>query len=123
MNVKITLLLILSLVLTCFASIGYANAAPVAIQDLPERVAYQFTIDEWLAGMLLSIGVLMLVMLPTIYLTKGKQMTLYIIFALAVLAPLVGLGWFDLWAYIIILLAIAAGFSKQLINFFGGIGR
>lgn len=119
MNVKITIPLVLVLLLTCF--VGYANAAPVAIQDLPERVAYQFTIDEWLAGMLLSIGVLMLVMLPTIYLTKGKQMTLYVIFSLAVLAPLVGLGWFDLWAYIIILLAIAAGFSKQLINFFGGL--
>jgi hypothetical protein len=103
--------------------VNYANAEPVTIQDIPEQLAVQLSLDTWLAGMILSLFIMMLVLLPIIYLTKGKQGTLYVLVGLAILAPLVGLGWFDLWVYIIIILAIAVGMGQKLIDMFSDLRR
>lgn len=80
-------------------------------------------ISEWLSGIVLSLFILMLVMVPTIYLTKGKSYGLYIVFSLVTIAPLVGLGWFPLYIYVIILLLLALGFSEKLRDFLGGLNK
>ena len=118
----------LTLTLFCigllFCSIvNYANAEPVTIQDIPEQLAVQLSLDTWLAGMILSLFIMMLVLLPLVYLTNGKQGTLYVLVGLAILAPLVGLGWFDLWVYIIIILAIAVGMGQKLVDMFSDLRR
>jgi hypothetical protein len=65
----------------------------------------------------------MFTLLPIIIATKGKQPTLYMIIFFTVLAPLVGLGWFSLWVYILLILAIALGFGQKLADLFGGLKK
>lgn len=63
----------------------------------------------------------MFVMIPVIILTKGKQYTLYIIVSMATIAPLVGLGWFPVWIYMIIILMIALAFGQKIADTIGGL--
>lgn len=79
--------------------------------------------DGFIGGLIASVALLVIVMLPLIYLTRGKAYSLYIIFSLLTLAPLVGLGWVPIWLYIIVLLLIAMGFGKELAKFLGGLGK
>ena len=93
------------------------------IMEVPTYLDEQFACGEFVGGLLASLILLCIVMLPLMYLTKGKAYSIYILFGLLVLAPLVGLGWLPVWLYIIIVLLIALGFGKQLAGFFGGLGR
>lgn len=98
-------------------------AGSFEVSDVPSYLDEQLGCGEFVGGLIASVVLLCIVMLPTMYLTKGKAYSLYIIFGLLVLAPLVGLGWLPVWLYIIIILLIALGFGKQLAVFFGGIGK
>lgn len=94
------------------------TTSQVNINDFPIYLGTQLGVSSFIAGLLISLFVLMLVILPIVYLTKGKQGALYVIIGLCTLAPLVAIGWLDIWLYAIILIAIAFGMGKQLISFF-----
>lgn len=98
-----------------------ASTGEIDLMEIPSQLAGLLNVSEWLAGLFLSLFILMLIMLPTMYLTKGKQGALYIIIGMVTLAPLTGIGWFPVWVYIIIVLAIAFGMGRQIIDFFGGL--
>jgi hypothetical protein len=93
------------------------------VTEFPTILATQLGISDWIAGIILSLFVLLLILLPSMYLTKGKAYGVYIILGMAVLAPLVGLGWFPVYIYIIVLFLIALGFSSKLRDFLGGLNR
>ena len=93
------------------------------MMEVPTYIDEQFGCGEFVGGLLASLVLLAIILLPLMYLTKGKAYSIYILFGLLVLAPLVGLGWLPVWLYIIIILLIALGFGKQLAGFFGGLGR
>lgn len=98
-------------------------ASSLDFTELPTYLDNQIGVGTFIAGLLCSLIGLSLVMLPLIYLTKGKAYSLYIFFGLIVTAPFVGLGWFPVWLFIIIVLAIALGFGQKLADFLGGLKR
>jgi len=120
MNTKI-LLLSLFFLLTISAFVAPARAETFDLMEVPTYIDNQFNCGEFIGGLLASLFILMLTLIPLMVLTKGKQYTVYIIVALAVLAPLVGLGWFPIWVYIIIILAIAVGLGRQISDAIGGV--
>lgn len=96
---------------------------PIDITEFPSILGAQLGISDWIAGSILGVFILMLILLPTIYLTKGKQYSLYIIVCIVVMSPIIAIGWFPVWTFIIIILLIAVGFGRQIADFLGGIGR
>jgi hypothetical protein len=102
---------------------GNANATTFEVTEIPTYIDNQLNCGEFVAGLLVILLLLLIVILPTMYLTKGKAYGVYIILSMAVLAPLVGLGWFPVYVYIIILFLIALKFSQALRDFLGSVGR
>lgn len=70
------------------------------IEDIPEWLANAWLIDEAVAQVILSIIVIFTILLPVMYLSKGKNPTLYMIFAFLAECLLVGLGWMPFWILI-----------------------
>lgn len=103
--------------------IDTAFAAPFNVTAVPEQVGTQLGTSSFVGGLLVSIFILMLVLVPTLIMTRGKAFTLYIVLALATLAPLVALGWFNIWVFIVIVLAISVGIAEKLTGFLGGIRK
>jgi len=79
------------------------------IEDIPEWLANTWLIDEAVAQVILSIVVIFTILLPVMYLSKGKTPALYMIFAFLAECLLVGLGWMPFWVLIatIAVMAIA----------------
>lgn len=97
-----------------------------SVSDVPSSIENGLGItgsNGFIGGLIASLILLCLVLFPTMILTKGKAYSLYILLSLAVLAPLVGLGWFPVYVYIIIVLLIALKFGKEMADFLGGLRR
>lgn len=104
--------------------VGNVRAASTFdVMQVPTYVDDQLGCGVFIAGLLVSLVVLSLIMIPTMYLTKGKAYSLYIIFSMVILAPLTALGWFSVWVYILILLLLALGFGSKIADFLGGVGK
>lgn len=93
------------------------------IMSVPSYVDAQLGCGEFIGGLIASIALLMLTLLPVMIATKGKQYTLYLVLFFAVAAPLVGLGWFPVWLYIILLIAIALGLGEKISDMLGGLRK
>lgn len=111
------------LLISVLTSLNTVSADTFEVTEIPTYIDNQLGVGEFIGGLLASIAVLMLTLVPLIILTKGKQAVLYIIVALTVLSPLVGLGWFPIWVFIIIILAIAVGLGRQFSDFLGGLRK
>lgn len=97
-----------------------------SVSDVPSSIESGLGItgsDGFIGGLIASLVLLCLVLFPTMILTKGKAYSLYILVSMAVLAPLVGLGWFPIYVYIIIVLLIALKFGRELADLLGGLRR
>lgn len=94
---------------------------PIDITQFPSMLGAQLGISDFIAGGILGCFVLLLVLIPTIYLTKGKMASLYIIVCIVTMSPIIAIGWFPVWTFIIIILMIAFGFGKQIADFLGGL--
>lgn len=93
------------------------------IMSVPEYIDNQFGCGEFIGGLIASIAVLVITLLPIMVMTKGKQPTLYLVLFFAVLAPLTGLGWFPVWLYIVLLIAIALGLGQKISDMLGGLRK
>ena len=93
------------------------------IMSVPEYMDDQLGCGEFIGGLLASLAIIMICLLPVMVMTKGKNVTLYMVLFFAVLAPLTGLGWFPIWLYVVLLLAIALGFGQKLADYFGGLRK
>lgn len=91
--------------------------------QLPTYLDNQIGVGTFVAGLLLSLVFEMFVLIPVMLMTRGKYFSLYMVFFFAVAAPLVGLGWFPIWLYIILILAIALGFGEKIAGWIGGVRK
>ena len=85
----------------------------MSLEDVPSALADALAITESTAQVIISIAVIFALLLPTMYLAKGKNaITIYIIVVFIGECLLVGLGWMPFWILITTLgciaLAIAA---------------
>lgn len=113
--------LFLFLTISFFIPLGHCETFD--IMSVPEYLDNQLGCGTFIGGLIASIAVLMLTLLPVMIMTKGKQYTLYIVLFFAVLAPLVGLGWFPIWLYIILLIGIALGLGQKISDMIGGLRK
>lgn len=118
--IPLFLFLILSLAVV---QVKAVKAESFDIMSVPEYINNQLGCGEFIGGLLASIGVLMITLLPVLVMTKGKQPTLYLVLFFAVLAPLVGLGWFPIWLYIVLILGIALGLGQKISEMLGGLRK
>ncbi len=88
-----------------------ASLAYVDLTELPEALATLFTIDEFTAGVLITIGVLALIIIPLIILTKGEIGFPHVVFSLLVIVGATVLGWLDAWVLLLLVLITAVGFG------------
>jgi hypothetical protein len=116
------LILLLSLFFVSFI-IDSAFAAPFNLTTVPSQVGTQLGVGAFIGGLLCSLVVLMLILVPIMIMTKGKQFTLYLILTLVTLAPLTALGWFNLWVMILIVLAIAVKLGLTIADSLGGMRK
>ena len=70
------------------------------IEEIPEWLSDAWLIDEAVAQVILSIVVIFSILLPVMYLSKGKTPALYMIFAFLAECLLVGIGWMPFWILI-----------------------
>jgi len=72
----------------------------MGLEDIPVAFADYFGITETTAQVILSITVIFTLLLPTMYLSKGKSLTIYLMVFLLAECLLVGLGWLPFWILI-----------------------
>ena len=91
----------------------------MGLEDIPSAFADTVGINEATAQVILSIAVIFALLLPTMYLAKGKNaMTLYLMVFLLAEALLVGLGWMPFWILIatVCVMAISVAFLGSKIT-------
>lgn len=103
--------------------ITLVHAEPFNLMELPTYIDTQLGVGTFIAGLLISLVILMLVLLPVLVVTKGKQFSLYMVLTLVTLAPLTALGWFNAWVFIVIILAIAVGLGQKITDLLGGLRK
>ena len=103
--------------------ITLVHAEPFNLMELPTYVDTQLGVGLFIAGLLISLVVLMLILLPVLVVTKGKNFSLYMILTLVTLAPLTALGWFNSWVFVVIILAIAVGLGQKITDLLGGLRK
>jgi hypothetical protein len=113
------------LILSFFFSylVDQAFAEPFNLTSVPESVGNQLMVGAFVGGLLVSILILLLILVPVMIMTKGKAYTVYIILSLSILTPLVAMGWFNFWVFIVIVLAISVGVAQKVADFLGGIRK
>ena len=88
----------------------------MSLEDIPSTFADYFGINEATAQVLLSLVVVFTLLLPTMYLARGKNaVTIWLIVALLAECLLVGLGWIPFWILIASICMMAMG-----VAFLGG---
>lgn len=87
------------------------SLAYIDLTELPTALATLLTIDAFTAGVLLTIGLLALILIPLIVLTKGDLGFPHVVFSLLVIVAATVLGWLDAWIMLLIVLVVAVGFG------------
>ncbi len=73
----------------------------MSLEDIPSAFADAVGINETTAQVIMSIAVIFTLLLPTMYLARGKNATMiYLIMVLLAECLLVGLGWLPFWILI-----------------------
>ena len=83
-----------------------------SLEDIPSLVADAWGITEASAQVLLSIVVILSVLLPVMYLARGKRaLTIEIVMIFLVECLLVGIGWLPFWILIATVAVMAVGIA------------
>lgn len=78
------------------------------ITDIPSWLADAWSISEAVAQVILSIVVIFAILLPVMYLSKGRSsVTIYLLVFVLTSAFLAGIGWMPFWILIIEVAAMA----------------
>lgn len=111
--------LLISLFFVVFL-VNQATAEPFNVTSIPEQVGNQLMVGAFVGGLIVSIVILLFVLVPVMIITKGKAYQVYLVLMLSVLTPLVAIGWFNFWVFIVIVLAISVGIAERVADFLGG---
>lgn len=81
----------------------------VALEDIPALLADALGISEATAQVLLSVIVILALLLPTMYLARGRAITIQLVMIFLAECLLIGMGWLPYWLLIatIAVMAIA----------------
>lgn len=85
----------------------------MSLEDIPSAFADAVGINEASAQVILGIIVIFSILLPTMYLAKGKNITtVSLIMILLAESLLVGIGWFPFWLLIatVAMMAVSIAF-------------
>lgn len=117
-------LFLLSFFLFCSLAVT-VKADTFDLMEVPTYIDNQLGCGEFIGGMIASIVILTLTLVPIIILTKGKSslMSLYMLVGFVDLGLLVALGWFPIWIFIIIVVAISVGLGKEISGALGGLRK
>lgn len=83
----------------------------VSLEDIPAALADLWGITEASAQILLSIVVILAVLLPVMYLSKGSSEMIIIIMTFITISFLVGIGWLPFWILIAIVSVMAIAWA------------
>ena len=82
------------------------------IEEIPDWLSDAWGINLGTAQVIISIIVIFAMLLPTMYLARGKNATtIYLIMALLAECLLVGLGWMPFWVLIATVAMMAVAFA------------
>lgn len=87
------------------------NLQSISLEDIPAAVADLWGITLASAQILLSIIVILAVLLPTMYLSKGSNEMIIIIMTFITISLLVGIGWLPFWILIAIVSVMAIAWA------------
>ena len=83
----------------------------VSLEDIPAALADLWGITLASAQVLLSIVVILAVLLPVMYLSKGSSEMIIIIMTFITITLLVGIGWLPFWILIAIVSVMAIAWA------------
>lgn len=83
----------------------------VSLEDIPAALADLWGITEASAQILLSIVVILAVLLPVMYLSKGSSEMIIIVMVFITISFLVGIGWLPFWILIAIVSVMAIAWA------------
>ena len=82
----------------------------MSLEDIPQAFADFVGINLAVAQVIISISVIFTILLPTMYLSRGKNATMiYLMMGLLAECLLVGLGWMPFWILIATVALMAFG--------------
>lgn len=88
-----------------------AGLAYVDLTELPDALATLFTIDAFTAGVLLTIGLSLVVLVPFTLLTGGEIGYPHTILELLIVVACTVLEWLDPWILLLGVILLAVGFG------------
>ena len=94
----------------------------MSLEDIPQVFADTVGINLLSAQVILSIFVIFAVLLPTMILTKGDKLIIYLLMFILAECLLVGLGWLNFWILILTVVVITLGVAKTGGDFVTGGG-
>ena len=85
---------------------------PIDLPGFPTLLANAFGVNEFLGGILASLLLIMLVILPVLFLTRGRNLPLVFGCGFLVTFLCAALGWLPIFAIIIYIFIIALMFAS-----------
>jgi len=122
---KTALLLLVALLsalsqLPFFVKVAYAESE-INLMDIPELLGEKLGINAFAGGLLASIILLAIVVLPCAMLIRGKHAGIVtILFGMCILGFSVAVGWFPVWLFGILILILALGYAKTFSEMIAG---
>lgn len=90
----------------------------VDLTGFPQALANQLGISLFAGQMLASLIFLVLVMLPVLFFTRGKNIFATLIVGMSSLGFCVALGWFPAWSLVMIVFITVLLFSTRILGIF-----
>lgn len=121
-NPLILLFLSVFLVLIMIPKVFASDSVSHNLLDIPTGLSEALGIGTFAAGLLTSIILLMVCLLPCVILTlkaKGNQATIFVLITgMSLLGFDVAVGWFPIWMFAVIVLLIAVMYGKRFADAF-----
>jgi len=93
----------------------------MSLEDIPSEFATYFGINETTAQLMLSLVVIFTLLLPTMYLAKGKNaVTIWLIVTFLGECIVLGLGWLPFWIMIMTISITVLGMAVTISKAIGG---
>jgi hypothetical protein len=95
----------------------------MSLEDIPAQFADYLGINETTAQLLLSLVIIFTLLLPTMYLAKGKNaVTIWLIITFLGECVVLGLGWMPLWIMIMTIVVTIFGMAMSVSGAIAGDG-
>ena len=118
MNTKLPFFLFVFLILTIIPIVHAEDTVPHNLLDIPKGIASTLGISEFAAGLLTSIILLMVCLLPCVVLTikspNNAAFVFILITGMSILGFCVAVAWFPIWFFAVLVLLVALMFGTKM---------